>query len=72
MRFSMIQLTDDSSDLETTSAVVVAQTGLQSMNSAIQDILAAIFANQTAPTNSHDQVSQGLDAANSVLSTIKE
>ncbi|KAF7331090.1 hypothetical protein MVEN_02449300 [Mycena venus] len=62
----------NSTDLATASAVAVAQTGLDSVNSAIQDILAAVFAGQTAPAASRDQVSQGLNTANSALSLIKD
>ncbi|KAJ7304633.1 hypothetical protein DFH08DRAFT_793627 [Mycena albidolilacea] len=62
----------NSTDLATASAVAVAQAGLQSVNSAIQDILAAVFAGQTAPADSRDQVSQGLNTANSALNLIKD
>jgi hypothetical protein len=62
----------NSSDLTTTSAVAVAQAGLQSVDNAIQDILAAIFAGKTAPADSRDQVSDGLNTANSALALIKE
>ncbi|KAJ7911087.1 hypothetical protein B0H13DRAFT_2191855 [Mycena leptocephala] len=62
----------NATDLETATSVAVAQAGLQSVDSAIQDILAAIFSGQTAPANSRDQVSQGLNAANSALSMIKD
>ncbi|KAF8198745.1 hypothetical protein K438DRAFT_1966707 [Mycena galopus ATCC 62051] len=60
------------SDLATATAVADAQVGLQSVNSAIQVILGAIFANQTAPANFRDQVSAGLDAARSALATITD
>ncbi|KAJ6544208.1 hypothetical protein B0H19DRAFT_956897, partial [Mycena capillaripes] len=59
-------------DLATTSAVAVAQAGLQSVNSAIQDILGAVLNGQTAPANFRDQVSQGLDTALSALKLITE
>ncbi|KAJ7268215.1 hypothetical protein B0H12DRAFT_97026 [Mycena haematopus] len=62
----------NSTDIDTASAVAVAQVGLQSVNSAIQDILAAIFTGQTAPADSRDQVSAGLDLANSALSNITD
>ncbi|KAJ7886217.1 hypothetical protein B0H14DRAFT_2498662 [Mycena olivaceomarginata] len=62
----------NSTDLTTTSAVAVAQAGLQSVDNAIQDILAAIFAGKTAPADSRDQVSDGLNTANSALALIKD
>ncbi|KAJ7235303.1 hypothetical protein B0H12DRAFT_1027479, partial [Mycena haematopus] len=62
----------NATDLSTASAVAVAQTGLQSVNSAIQEILTALFAGQTAPTNFRDQVTAGLNLANSALSNITE
>ncbi|KAJ6544290.1 hypothetical protein B0H19DRAFT_1267576 [Mycena capillaripes] len=62
----------NATDLATSSAVAVAQAGLQSVDNAVQDILAAIFDGQTAPANSRDQVSQGLDTANSALKLITD
>ncbi|KAF8198735.1 hypothetical protein K438DRAFT_1583924, partial [Mycena galopus ATCC 62051] len=62
----------NATDLATATAVADAQVGLQSVNSAIQVILGAIFANQTAPADFRDQVSAGLDAARSALATITE
>ncbi|KAJ6478988.1 hypothetical protein C8R45DRAFT_779667, partial [Mycena sanguinolenta] len=57
----------NATDLQTASAVAVAQTGLQSVNSAIQIILAAIFSGQAAPTNFRDDVVEGLNLATSAL-----
>ncbi|KAJ7031193.1 hypothetical protein C8F04DRAFT_1231589 [Mycena alexandri] len=62
----------NTTDLATASAVGVAQAGLNSVNSAIQDILTAVFANQTAPADSRVQLEQGLDTANSALVLIKD
>ncbi|KAJ6450904.1 hypothetical protein C8R45DRAFT_1223956 [Mycena sanguinolenta] len=62
----------NTTDLDTASAVAVAQTGLQSVNSAIQMILGAIFSGQTAPASFRDQVSAGLDLADSALSNITD
>ncbi|KAF8194417.1 hypothetical protein K438DRAFT_2017477 [Mycena galopus ATCC 62051] len=62
----------NATDLVTATAVADAQVGLQSVNSAIQVILGAIFANQTAPADFRVQVSAGLDAARSALATITE
>ncbi|KAF7354638.1 hypothetical protein MSAN_01377300 [Mycena sanguinolenta] len=62
----------NATDLSTASAVAVAQTGLQSVNGAIQVILAAIFSGQTAPANFRDQVEAGLNLANSALSNITD
>ncbi|KAF8198685.1 hypothetical protein K438DRAFT_1966648 [Mycena galopus ATCC 62051] len=62
----------NATDLATATAVADAQVGLQSVNSAIQVILGAIFANQTAPADFRDQVSAGLDAARSALATITD
>lgn len=63
---------DFPSDLATASAVAVAQAGLTSTNAAIQDILTAVFANQTAPANSRDQVGLGVNGAHDALSLITE
>ncbi|KAJ7755195.1 hypothetical protein B0H16DRAFT_1458739 [Mycena metata] len=46
--------------------------GLNSINSAIEDILTAVFANQTSPADSRDQLEQGLNTANSALLLIKD
>ncbi|KAF8181145.1 hypothetical protein K438DRAFT_1976244 [Mycena galopus ATCC 62051] len=54
------------------TAVADTQVELQSVNSEIQVILGAIFANQTAPADFRDQVSAGLDAARSALATITD
>ncbi|KAJ7983113.1 hypothetical protein DFH06DRAFT_1318574 [Mycena polygramma] len=62
----------NSTDLTTASSVAVAQTGLTSMNDAIQEILAALVNNQTAPTNFRDQVSQGINATRSALQQITD
>ncbi|KAJ7661484.1 hypothetical protein DFH06DRAFT_1325770 [Mycena polygramma] len=59
-------------DLATASSVAVAQTGLTSMNDAIQEILAALVNNQTAPANFRDQVSQGINATRSALQQITD
>ncbi|KAJ7740602.1 hypothetical protein B0H16DRAFT_1566953 [Mycena metata] len=59
-------------DLATASAVAVAQAGLTSTNAAIQDILTAVFANQTAPANSRDQVGLGVNGAHDALSLITD
>ncbi|KAJ7032826.1 hypothetical protein C8F04DRAFT_1235208 [Mycena alexandri] len=62
----------NTTDLVTASAVAMAQTGLMSTNAAIQDILTAVFANQTAPANSGDQVGLGVNGAHNALSTITD
>ncbi|KAF7351714.1 hypothetical protein MSAN_01604600 [Mycena sanguinolenta] len=62
----------NATDLDTASAVAVAQTGLQSVNSAIQVILAAIFSGQTAPASFRDQVEAGLNLANFALGNITD
>ncbi|KAJ6454305.1 hypothetical protein C8R47DRAFT_1030016 [Mycena vitilis] len=62
----------NSTDLATASSVAVAQTGLTSMNDAIQEILAALVNNQTAPANFRDQVSQGINATRSALQEITD
>ncbi|KAJ7755192.1 hypothetical protein B0H16DRAFT_1458737 [Mycena metata] len=62
----------NTTDLATASAVGVAQAGLNSINSAIEDILTAVFANQTSPADSRNQLEQGLNTANSALLLIKD
>ncbi|KAF7351713.1 hypothetical protein MSAN_01604500 [Mycena sanguinolenta] len=62
----------NATDLDTASAVAVAQTGLQSVNSAIQVILAAIFSGQTAPASFRDQVEAGLNLAKFALGNITD
>ncbi|KAJ7165880.1 hypothetical protein C8R46DRAFT_291490 [Mycena filopes] len=62
----------NTTDLGTASAVAVAQAGLASVNGAIEDILNAVFQNQTAPADSRDQLVQGLNTANSALLLIKD
>ncbi|KAJ7983166.1 hypothetical protein DFH06DRAFT_1081304 [Mycena polygramma] len=62
----------NSTDLATASSVAVAQVGLSSVNSAILDILAAVFNNQTAPSASRDQVTQGLNTALEALQNITD
>ncbi|KAJ7722651.1 hypothetical protein DFH07DRAFT_286422 [Mycena maculata] len=62
----------NSTDLSTATSVAVAQTGLESVNDAIQTILAAVFTNQTAPAASRDQVSAGLDQALYALNNITD
>ncbi|KAJ7039440.1 hypothetical protein C8F04DRAFT_1178975 [Mycena alexandri] len=54
------------------SAVAMAQAGLTSTNAAIQDILTAVFANQTAPANSRDQVGLRVNGAHEALRTITD
>ncbi|KAK7050498.1 hypothetical protein R3P38DRAFT_2865326 [Favolaschia claudopus] len=62
----------NATDLATASAVAVAQTSLDSVNSGIQDILAAIFDAKNAPALSRTQVSDGLDTARSALAVIND
>ncbi|KAK7052224.1 hypothetical protein R3P38DRAFT_1639084 [Favolaschia claudopus] len=62
----------NATDLATASAVAVAQTSLDSVNSGIQDILTAIFDAKNAPALSRTQVSDGLDAARSALAIIND
>ncbi|KAJ7235231.1 hypothetical protein C8J57DRAFT_1378594, partial [Mycena rebaudengoi] len=51
----------DTTELKIAAAVGVAQAGLKSID-AIQDILTAVFNNETAPADSRDQVSEGANA----------
>ncbi|KAK7052197.1 hypothetical protein R3P38DRAFT_1638614 [Favolaschia claudopus] len=62
----------NATDLPTANALAIAQTSLDSVNSGIQDILAAIFDAKNAPALSRTQVSDGLDAARSALAIIKD
>jgi hypothetical protein len=63
---------NDFRELRTAAAVGVAQAGLESIDDAIQDILTAVFNNETAPADSRDQVSEGANAVKAALDSITE
>jgi aryl carrier-like protein len=50
----------------------VAQAGLKSIDDAIQDILTAIFNDETAPADSRDQLADGAKAVKIGLDSITE
>ncbi|KAJ7190763.1 hypothetical protein GGX14DRAFT_579561 [Mycena pura] len=62
----------NATDLATASAVAVAQTGLKSVDTAIQTILAAVLQGNTAPPETRDQVGNGLTAAQTALKSITD
>lgn len=58
--------------LSTAVAVGVAQAGLNSIDNAIQDILTAVFNNQTVPAEGRGQVDAGVSAVKVALDAITE
>ncbi|KAJ7697665.1 hypothetical protein B0H17DRAFT_1007088 [Mycena rosella] len=62
----------NTTELSTATAVAVAQAGLKSVDSAIQDILTAVFAGQTAPANSRAQVDAGVNTTLNALAMITD
>jgi hypothetical protein len=59
-------------ELNTAVAVGVAQAGLKSIDNAIQDILTAVFNNETAPAEGREQVDAGAAAVQIALQSITE
>ncbi|KAJ7277504.1 hypothetical protein C8J57DRAFT_1223252 [Mycena rebaudengoi] len=62
----------DTTVLSTAVAVGVAQAGLNSIDNAIQDILTAVFNNQTVPAEGRGQVDAGVSAVKVALDAITD
>ncbi|KAJ7254587.1 hypothetical protein C8J57DRAFT_615555 [Mycena rebaudengoi] len=62
----------DTTELSAAAAVGVAQAGLKSIDDAIQDILTAIFNDETAPADSRDQLADGAKAVKIGLDSITD
>ncbi|CAK5271944.1 unnamed protein product [Mycena citricolor] len=62
----------NSTSLDTTISIAIAQAGLKTVDTAIHEILQAVFSNQTAPAAARTQVGAGLAAAQQALAVIQE